>query len=59
VGVVAQALKRRFTLCEIKAEYAEMAALRIRAGGNGKLMDEFEGAVGVGQTTLDWGDAGG
>jgi hypothetical protein len=52
VGLVAQAFKRRFILCEIKQEYADMAALRLRAGGDEKLMAEFEAARDGGQGVL-------
>ena len=52
VGLVAQALHRRYILCEIKQEYADMAALRIRAGGNAKIMDEFEAHQTSGQMAL-------
>jgi len=52
VGLVAQALKRRYILCEIKQEYADMAAIRLRAGGDEKLMDEFAAARDGGQGVL-------
>ena len=52
VGLVAQALKRRYILCEIKQEYADMAAIRLRAGGDEKIMDEFDAARDGGQGVL-------
>ena len=51
-GLAAQKLGRRWVGSEISERYAEMAALRIRAGGKAKLMDEFEGAEKVGQRGL-------
>jgi DNA modification methylase len=58
-AIAAQALGRRWVGCEISEQYACMAVNRIRAGGDEKTRREFEGAETVGQTTLDWGDAGG
>lgn len=51
-GLVAQELGRRFIGCEIKAEYAEIAVNRLRAGGDEKLMGEFVAAEKNGQGVL-------
>jgi hypothetical protein len=51
-GLAAQKLGRRWVGIEISEQYADMAALRLRAGGDEKLMDEFAAARDGGQGVL-------